>query len=423
MNPKIKITVDAKNRAIAAFEGMATVGAKIDVEIVGLPSGIENWGTNEDFRNDSKSVRFRVVDELGHDLVRFPNVKKTSASATDGDQWQVVPATSTTPETYKTYNGTSDAQVDFNTDKLRKAFCGVAFNDRLEFGVIIDSYVDKAEFAVGKMKIQQWATASTEDPTVLPDWRETLAKLKTDLDAVETAKTAAETAATNAATSAQSAGDSATTAGGWATSASSSANSASVSATDAGNSAASAVVAQVAAEAAQALAEEAASHYPRINTATNKWQVWNATATPPGYEDTTVNATGPKGDNGVSPHIDATTGHWFVGTTDTGVTARGPKGDDGEDGSIVSVSSTGTATDEVQYITIDGVEKKLGSGTDANAVHYTEDLNKTDSDKEQARTNIGAIGKSSSIPALSDNPTISEIKSTLSAIRGICSTT
>jgi len=30
---------------------------------------------------------------------------------------------------------------------------------------------------------------------------------------------------------------------------------------------------------------------------------------------------GSKGTNGVTPHIDSTTGHWFIGTTDTGVNA------------------------------------------------------------------------------------------------------
>nr|AIF26683.1 hypothetical protein [uncultured bacterium fosmid pJB83B9] len=125
---------------------------------------------------------------------------------------------------------------------------------------------------------------------------------------------------------------------------------------------------------------------------------------------------GATGANGVTPHIDSTTKHWMIGTEDTGVVAegqqgpqgatgaqgpqgetgatgaqgpkgdtgetgatgpqglqgetgatgatgpQGPKGDDGEPGSIVTVSATGTATDEVQYITIDGIEKKLAGG-------------------------------------------------------------
>lgn len=34
-----------------------------------------------------------------------------------------------------------------------------------------------------------------------------------------------------------------------------------------------------------------------------------------------------------------------------------------ETGSVVTVSDTGTATDEVKYITIDGTEKKLAGGS------------------------------------------------------------
>lgn len=52
-------------------------------------------------------------------------------------------------------------------------------------------------------------------------------------------------------------------------------------------------------------------------------------------------------------------------------TIKGEKGDigpKGEDGSIVSVSSTGTATNEVKYITIDGVESKIGSDVPTNFV-------------------------------------------------------
>ena len=46
----------------------------------------------------------------------------------------------------------------------------------------------------------------------------------------------------------------------------------------------------------------------------------------------------------------------------------GPQGPKGNDGSIVSVSSTGTATNEVKYITIDGVESKIGSDVPTNFV-------------------------------------------------------
>jgi len=35
---------------------------------------------------------------------------------------------------------------------------------------------------------------------------------------------------------------------------------------------------------------------------------------------------GPKGDDGITPHIDSTTGNWFIGNTDTGVKAQGVDG-------------------------------------------------------------------------------------------------
>lgn len=41
---------------------------------------------------------------------------------------------------------------------------------------------------------------------------------------------------------------------------------------------------------------------------------------------------GSAGENGISPHIDETTGNWFIDTTDTGVHAQGPQGIQGEEG-------------------------------------------------------------------------------------------
>lgn len=41
---------------------------------------------------------------------------------------------------------------------------------------------------------------------------------------------------------------------------------------------------------------------------------------------------GQDGNDGISPHIDATTGNWFIGAVDTGVEARGPQGPPGTGG-------------------------------------------------------------------------------------------
>lgn len=43
----------------------------------------------------------------------------------------------------------------------------------------------------------------------------------------------------------------------------------------------------------------------------------------------TNGTNGTNGDDGISPHIDETSGHWFVGDDDTGVVAKGDKGDPG----------------------------------------------------------------------------------------------
>lgn len=41
---------------------------------------------------------------------------------------------------------------------------------------------------------------------------------------------------------------------------------------------------------------------------------------------------GKDGENGITPHIDSVTKHWFIGTTDTGIVAEGKDGSDGAQG-------------------------------------------------------------------------------------------
>ena len=72
-------------------------------------------------------------------------------------------------------------------------------------------------------------------------------------------------------------------------------------------------------------------------------------------------AQGPQGIQGVQGPKGETGPQGPIGET-------GPQGPKGNDGSIVSVSSTGTATNEVKYITIDGVESKIGSDVPTNFV-------------------------------------------------------
>lgn len=78
---------------------------------------------------------------------------------------------------------------------------------------------------------------------------------------------------------------------------------------------------------------------PHIDSTTGDWFIGN--------QDTGTQAQGPAGKNGrdgvdgqpgkdghngITPHIDKTTGHWFVDTTDTGVSAQGPQGQQGNPG-------------------------------------------------------------------------------------------
>lgn len=57
---------------------------------------------------------------------------------------------------------------------------------------------------------------------------------------------------------------------------------------------------------------------PHIDETTGNWFL--------GETDTGVKATGTDGEDGISPHIDETTGNWFIGETDTGVKATGSDG-------------------------------------------------------------------------------------------------
>jgi hypothetical protein len=107
---------------------------------------------------------------------------------------------------------------------------------------------------------------------------------------------------------------------------------------------------------------------PHIDATTGNWFI--------GTTNTGVKAQGPAGQNGsdgkpgsngsdgVSPHIDSTTGHWFVGTTDTGVSARGPQGQQGspgKDGQTPDVSNLATKTDLANYYTKPETDSAINS--------------------------------------------------------------
>ena len=55
-------------------------------------------------------------------------------------------------------------------------------------------------------------------------------------------------------------------------------------------------------------------------------------ATGPQGETGPQGPAGQNGSDGITPHIDSTTGNWFIGSTDTGVHAQGPQGETGATG-------------------------------------------------------------------------------------------
>lgn len=113
---------------------------------------------------------------------------------------------------------------------------------------------------------------------------------------------------------------------------------------------------------------------PHIDATTGNWFI--------GTTNTGVKAQGPAGQNGsdgkpgsngsdgkpgadgVTPHIDSTTGHWFVGSTDTGVSARGPQGEQGspgKDGVTPDVSKLVAKTDLANYYTKPETDSAINS--------------------------------------------------------------
>jgi hypothetical protein len=86
---------------------------------------------------------------------------------------------------------------------------------------------------------------------------------------------------------------------------------------------------------------------PKGDTGASAYQVWLDEGNTGSEQDFLDSLVGPKGDAGVdgsngqdgapgqdgtTPHIDETTGNWFIGTTDTGVHAEGPQGEQGIQG-------------------------------------------------------------------------------------------
>ena len=113
---------------------------------------------------------------------------------------------------------------------------------------------------------------------------------------------------------------------------------------------------------------------PHIDSTTGDWFIGN--------QDTGTQAQGPAGkngkdgvdgqpgkdgQNGITPHIDTATGNWFVGSTDTGIKAQGPQGQQGnpgKDGVTPDVSNLAAKTDLANYYTKTETDTKLSTKAD-----------------------------------------------------------
>jgi hypothetical protein len=79
----------------------------------------------------------------------------------------------------------------------------------------------------------------------------------------------------------------------------------------------------------------------------DSWQDVTVELAEGGGGEGTQGPKGDKGDPGVTPHIDSTTGNWFIGDQDTGVHAQGPQGPAGSGSgggaSVGTLSTTSTS--------------------------------------------------------------------------------
>lgn len=122
---------------------------------------------------------------------------------------------------------------------------------------------------------------------------------------------------------------------------------------------------------------------PHIDSTTGDWFIGN--------QDTGTQAQGPAGENGrdgadgqpgkdgqngITPHIDTATGNWFVGSTDTGIKAQGPQGIQGvpgKDGRNGINGKDGTDVDLSGYATTEAVQKAQSTADNAYKIGRNDD--------------------------------------------------
>lgn len=119
-------------------------------------------------------------------------------------------------------------------------------------------------------------------------------------------------------------------------------------------------------------------------------------------------ADGADGQNGITPHIDSTTGNWFIGNTDTGVHAQGPAG---SVSNLATVATTGDYSDLINTPTIPTVPTTVSSFT--NDVGYL--TSHQDISGKANTSDLATVATSGSYNDLSNTPTIPTVPTALSS--------
>lgn len=105
---------------------------------------------------------------------------------------------------------------------------------------------------------------------------------------------------------------------------------------------------------------------------------------------------GKPGKDGLTPHIDATTGHWFIGNTDTGVSAQGPQGLPGSPGRD---GKDGQTPDVTKFATIAGLDEVRTTAESASSAAYSAQS----AAQEAQSTASGAANTANSAYSLASN--------------------
>lgn len=125
---------------------------------------------------------------------------------------------------------------------------------------------------------------------------------------------------------------------------------------------------------------------PHIDSTSKHWYIGNT--------DTGIVAEGEdgtNGTNGVTPHIDPTSKHWYIGETDTNIVAEGENGAAGADGA--SISASASAISGGHRVTISSTDAQVSDVT-FDVMDGTEIIQTSSDDRTVTLTVVGWTGAS-----------------------------